>query len=47
MVEEQLVEDTTRKTKKRGKVKVEDLSKPDHFEDMTIDLACAVYMKEG
>jgi len=47
IVEETLVEDTDAIKTKRGKLKKEDINKPESFEHINMDLACAIYLKQG
>lgn len=48
MVEEALVEDIgVNESKKGQQMKKVDIVKPEGFEQITLDLACAMYLKHG
>ena len=47
IVEEVVVEDTDTVVTKRGKFKKEDVSKPSCFDNVTMDLACAIFLEQG
>jgi hypothetical protein len=47
IVEEAVVDDTDTIATKRGKLKKSDVSKPSCFDFVTMDLACAIFLKRG
>lgn len=47
IVEEQVVDDTDTIATKRGKLKKENINKPSSFDNVTMDLACAIFLKQG
>ena len=47
IVEEQVVDDTDTIATKRGKLKKENVTKPSCFDSVTMDLACAIFLKQG